>query len=196
MTDFVSQDTIKNQKQVEKYMNNLGYRKIGEGGRALVFAKKGKPYVVKVYQNDKCYEEFLKFARKNQNNPFYPRFYDKVYVLPGGRWKAIKMEKLSPASVNDLKNNLSLIACLAVENAKQNGDWESDTGLSDSLMLLGYFSTDLSELREIAADATELERKTAKQMISLINKLDCLNDLYISNFMMRGPQLVITDPVL
>jgi hypothetical protein len=187
---------IQNEQEVEWYMKDLGYKKIGKGGSSLVFTKSGKPYVVKVYQSDRCYEEFLKLARRHPNNPFYPRFYDKVYTLPGNKWKAIKLETLAVASVDDLKNNLPLIACLAIEERKQTNDWKDNTGLADTLQILGYFSDDFDDLLDIYYDATELEKQTAKQVIGLIHRKNCLNDLYISNFMKRGEQLVITDPVV
>lgn len=186
---------ILSEDEVERYMNDLDYKKVGEGGSALVFAKPGKPYVVKVYKLDRCYEEFLKLARRNSNNPFYPRFYDKVYTLPGKIWRAIKLELLLPASVDDLKNNITLLACLAIEERKQNNNWKGNTGLADTLQLLGYFSDDFDELLDIYYDATALEQQTARQVIKLIHRTGCLNDLYIDNFMKRGEQLVITDPV-
>lgn len=186
---------VHSKQEVEWYMKSMDYEKIGVGGSAMVFAKSNKPYVVKVYQNDRCYEGFLKLARKNSNNPYYPKFYNKTYTLPGKTWKAIKLEKLSPITIDDLEKNINFIAALAVEERRQRGGWFSNTGLADTLILLGYYSNDFDKLIRLYYEASYLEQTTAEQIISFIQKSGCDNDLYINNFMKRGKQLVVTDPV-
>lgn len=70
------------------YMNN----KLGSGTYAHVFDREKHNSVIKVFQNDPAYEDFLDYAKANQDNPHIPKIYAHKKLSDGTH--AVRIEKL------------------------------------------------------------------------------------------------------
>ena len=87
------------------FINYLTYKKkwhpIGVGANATVFDKSGKNYVLKLYRNDKCYDIFLDFVEKNQNNPHLVKIQRRIVSGDSGLVAIEKLQKIDYSSWRD-----------------------------------------------------------------------------------------------
>ena len=88
-------------RRVTTDLRDIGARKLGAGAFGTVFDKpvtKKSDVVYKVYSNDPAYDDFINYARKNQDNPHVPKIYGKVKIPADkeGRMHlhVVKMERL------------------------------------------------------------------------------------------------------
>lgn len=82
-----------------KYLQKLesrGYKKVGQGFFAVVFAKPDRDYVIKIYADeDEGYNCFLNMImERGKNNPHFPKIYSIKNL--GNGFRRVKMEKLQP----------------------------------------------------------------------------------------------------
>ena len=110
--------------QPEYIFSKYGWKILGIGRDSVVAQHPEKSYVLKIFEKDSAYAEFVLFCKKNPGNPHLPRFYtgadaaklpgpsnnitenrgeldpellDLVLQLPGDKI-AIRMEELTPCS--------------------------------------------------------------------------------------------------
>lgn len=169
--------------------------------------------VFKFWWRDSAYEDFIKLAMQNQDNPLYPKFKSKVKTLPsflkiggGGRAPAdikyVKMEKLQPYSTV----NIPVLNDVHVPESRNKVDvmWLGDhaTGNNPDSLIRDYlayldragmdgfyqknFSKVSPEFRNLAKTLVDISKLTEKG-----HELD----LGARNFALRGDQLVMLDPV-
>ena len=85
------------------YLRNKGWSVIGSGARGIVFDKPNKKYVLKLYRNDYCYNIFLDFIEKNQNNPYLVKIQRRIV---SGDTGLVSIEKLKPIAYSDWRDSL------------------------------------------------------------------------------------------
>ena len=175
--------------------------------KGTIFANNGKyskviignNYVYKIWVDDLAYEDWLRVCRKHEGNPWVPKligptrpmklffkhveFNERISEL-----KIQKMEKLEAipdlvksgyfAQILDeligddvFSNEEEFKHALKVKLTKQT--YDNDLILSKSL-----------ELYEVISDIKHM-----------LNTNEYINDMHLENFMMRGNQPVITDPL-
>jgi hypothetical protein len=91
---------LQNSTNISEFIENLeanNYKEymIGSGFFSGVFARPQDNYVIKIFQNDKGYNKFLKYILQNQNNPHIPKIKGKPITLLK-KYKIVRIEKLSP----------------------------------------------------------------------------------------------------
>lgn len=154
-----------------------GYKELGTGGFAGVYAKDGSPDCVKLYTTrDRGYSDFLSMVAKNPNLHF-PRITGRRRLL--GSYYAVRMERLTPAP-KEMHPQIEMI-----------DDYIISIKYSDYL--------DRERIEEVHAymDAHP-DLKEACDLIAQVLRNgggDYLCDLAPRNVMMRGDTLVITDPI-
>lgn len=102
---------------VTNKLENLGWRKLGQGLFGVTYQNPKYPYIIKVFSDDPGYKKWFDFVRKNQNNPHVPKIRGYKMILDD-RAMAIRIEKLKPISkekfrlVDDINNALSMPSLL------------------------------------------------------------------------------------
>ncbi len=84
-------------------MAKHGFTLIGAGINGAVFKHPNHTYVVKVYRQDREYDEWLQFARTHRNNPHVPRVKSTHRI--NSIFNAVRIEPLVPCPV-DRANDL------------------------------------------------------------------------------------------
>lgn len=95
-------------KQIINKLNQLGYKMLGSGVDATVWAK-DEGTVIKILMpsydykvSESAFLAFYEFCKKHKNSPYLPKFIDiggvhhSVFELNGQEYRQIAMEKLAP----------------------------------------------------------------------------------------------------
>lgn len=146
-----------------------GLEEIGNGCYATVYSAKKLDYVVKVgYKDSDPYWSYVKKVLKDKtNNPYFPKI-RKAFTVYDKYY--VVMERLKPIPYN----------------VRRMDSWDSST-------------ESLNNRAKLLAKRKLVSRKYGKgklkEAIDLINSLGYCSDVHYNNIMLRGKQLVITDPV-
>jgi hypothetical protein len=153
------------------FLNEHGFVKLGMGTFGLVFEKPGYPWVFKIFNDDRAYMDYIKYATAHQANPNVPKIKGNLIKIDKYTY-AIRIEKLTPfkpAPENDSEHDLHrllLILC----------DW-----------------------RSCYPDAKKFVEDKFPGIYSIIMDLsndgNWLLDLHEDNIMLRGNTPVLVDPV-
>jgi hypothetical protein len=148
----------------------------GQGQYGIVFTHPKLKYVLKIF-NDDAYYDFILLAKKHSDNKNFPKFYGSTIDIGNG-YQCIRMEKLSPLSFNiSYKESLGLEAIVT-----DNNELIKSIGQNTFIKVKQYWKNkDLSILKSLKL----LEPLTKKHSL----------DLHGGNFMHRGSDIVITDPL-
>lgn len=175
---------------LEEYLRNNGYEKLGYGIFSGVFAKPGEKFVLKVNRKSDCYLDFVGKLSRNMN-PHLPRV-GKIRVYNeednNKKWYIIPLEKLEEIT---LENHISRYDVLFV--------------LSRALMLDPKHMYLSSEVKPLLPASPEVIYNRLKDRFGKLNEAlkfvednfynVCEIDLHEGNIMLRGNTIVITDPV-
>lgn len=143
--------------------------------------------VVKVFtNNDQPYWRYVKWCVKHQHNPFVPQILDVVKVkCPRQSYGIVFLEKLKPIrKASQLVKLLALSLNASHREVEQlNKHFESQSmlrlySLIDRVVRKGKSNSDFAQVW------LQIERQGSSKF-----------DLHHGNAMLRGRQLVITDPV-
>lgn len=186
LPDFRKDLQGRGENSAEKKLTNWGYEKAASGTFADVYTKPGTNKVLKVFDDDRGYLQFIRFVKKNPSQ-HYPVFLSKlVKVSP---WiNAIRIEKLTPIGRNYRgvsKEDLSEI----IRRMSWYDNWDemiADTtkrqGTKEIIELLKYFQKTQPGLLDAVRSLFSNTKK----------KTDV--DLHDDNMMLRGDTIVISDP--
>lgn len=195
------------------YRNKLGdgpVKLLGDGAHAAAIMIGQNVY--KLWLQDSAYTDFVKYALQNQNNPFLPKFLSRIKQIPAffrrhadapDLINYIKMEKLLPVNKHytfhlniqgqdaNLFNSVTLLNTIsALENTFNSIEPSFPAFVERLSEELEY------ELTE--QDITDDLKLLVDTVIAIMNSNPNANhvpDLHLNNFMMRGDQLVILDPI-
>lgn len=177
------------------HLEKLGVHNAG-GWFGAVVIPPSKPYVYKCWFNDPGYETFINYVKSHQSNKMLPQLKGsgRVHKVPlffkrpdtvDGYLKVIRLERLRQTS------HLSEQAFSALEEAAQilaAGSWTEPEFISwyDEHIKpeLGHAQLDPAGFYQVMYDLNQL-----------IDPDDDQIDMHQNNFMLRGDQLVITDPL-
>jgi len=156
--------------RAEMFLQAKGFRSIGSGASADVYTHPNFAYVLKVFDQDSCYNNFCYMVSQNQANPHFPKFrgqpmriYDEIY--------AVRIERLS---------------------ALPETQWGTMIANYIESVIDGYKIEDSQIQRQYPKlkAACILVRRLIKVMGG-----ECEGDFKAENIMMRGNIPVIIDPV-
>lgn len=82
-------------KSLIKTLAKYGFTLVGAGVNGAVFQHPGYAYVLKVYREDKMFDEWLHFVRTHSRNPHVPQIKGQTIRL-NSVFSAVRMEPLSP----------------------------------------------------------------------------------------------------
>lgn len=163
-------------RDINRKLKKLGYvqdeQVLGQGVSGIVYKRAGDPYVIKVFQEDPAYKNYLEYVMQNQDNPHVPRIRGKL-IKPyrDVELYLIRMEPLNPLDVYSqqykLFNDFRDYAFHPTEEFKNN----------------------YPDLARILDDIKTLGKNWGKKIIF---------DLHDENVMVRPTDntLVVTDPVV
>lgn len=161
-------------------LHNAGWEEIGTGYHVTVYGKAGNDYVVKIFEGDRAYIDFLKLVKAHPNKHF-PKIRGRQFI--SGRLVGVRMEKLFPMPKINLGGTTisaqSLMDIYLIEK-----DFPLD----------GYQKTLKEMAQEYLRDKPELV--IALDLIHEHLLGEHVNDIHSENVMMRRDGTpVLTDPV-
>lgn len=176
----------------EKYLDNIlkeyieedidpeGLKKLGSGCGACVFEWKGK--AVKLCDGDDGSDIWLRWALRNQDNPFCPKIFYYKQKKKGSPYVCV-MEKLK--KVAEVGNPGSYQIRNYLERMDLNKDYRADLDAKAKALFDVWLKADRTE------DFAKVKRKLLRHRAHL--------DLHSANYMWRGVgkkrHVVITDPI-
>lgn len=154
-----------------------GFKEIGEGSFARVYSN-GKN-VLKVYERDECYKQFLNFVASHAGNPHFPKTIGPPKVLnPAKDIWMVKLEKLQPVP---------------------QALWGYLQSLRDALLAMykNPAVEDSEDFKKLVSQNPSLANTCINIYNDLISKnAICRVDMHPRNFMQRGDgTIVIADPI-
>jgi hypothetical protein len=165
----------KEKKNLTTHLAALGWELIGHGQFSLVYGNPKFEYVLKIFTQDTPGGiEWLEYVVANQNNPFLPRVYGKMWRISHTAY-AIRMERLMP-----FKSKTDPVFAKYIDPELQSRLWE-DIFVEENTEFLEANWPDLA---------------AAFETIIQLSSYNGDDDLNLSNIMKRGDSLVITDPVV
>ncbi len=171
-------------------LTNQGFSPLGSGSFATVWAHPKLDYVLKTFSaTDRAYMQWLKASLQLQGNPFVPQFISAkpVQVVPG--ILAVRMEKLEPAG--NARGVIHMISELIDECTIDAEDEPIVTPRAISNVIKKRYPN----LVPFAA-ANKGLIPAVSSIVEIIAHGAGVNDITNGeNVMMRGQQIVFTDPV-
>ncbi len=172
--------TPKWHNQLDDMLSKYGYVGLGQGAHGSVYENPNTKKVIKVFSRDSHYIEWIKFARAHQDNPWVPKFRSNLISLkklanPGWLHEtpadvyAVALEKLTPLSSDDPFPYQFIVF---VRNYK-TPTWDPPP----------------AKFRDLLEDSQFLE------VVDFLQANIKGFDIVRENIMLRGDQLVITDPL-
>jgi hypothetical protein len=162
-------------EQWEEIMKQYGFAHLGTGSFGSVYEKPGYPWVFKIFRNDFPYLNFIKYAKRNQNNPYMPKVKGGIIQINKDTF-AIRTQKLEPIDTATFQKLDTVISTfqdiIADERQDDLEDWEQN-------MMKKHYG--LYEF--VYAWWNGIFGSTASL------------DLHAANIRMRGTQPVLSDPV-
>lgn len=185
--------TAETLEQYLQFLTKQRIKRIGRGLSSAVFNHPTMPNVAvkMIVSKDPYYLRYVEFCKKNPGNPWLPKILggpetrildfekDGVSAAPVLKQKVIFvfLEKLKPATFNDIKASVTYFSTLA--------------SLNSGLRFFADFGPG-----DWSALAKQTKDKNVAALASFLVRFDYdYLDLHKGNFMMRGRQLVFLDPV-
>ncbi len=189
---------------VKEFMLNAGLREINYGVHAIAFMNKTGE-IVKVFEYDPCYQQFVLMVKKNESNPHFPN----IRKIASFRRRdlagafMVKMEPLTPLSVGEWRGNIGLHCYMFIEHTLFGVDVGATYDMPNAVKgdLGGdptRDSTAYNRAKIFASEWQDANPLFAKAInLSVFGKgRNCNLDLHGGNFMKRGDTWVITDPYI
>lgn len=167
-------------------LKKYGINSIGIGGFGEVFHKTGWDHVVKVFEKDNAYLEYVNFCIQNPNNPHYPKFIKKTMNMHQFHTRMGQSSKMMQIVKIELLQPLL-------------DEWYSDN-LQD---LYVQYKKQIRQLNDNQMDA-QLDKYNKPQLKSLLISIDRIIqhlpkyhlDIWFDNIMQREDgTIVLSDPV-
>jgi hypothetical protein len=177
-----------------KRLKKLGIKQLGSGNFADVFQHPTMPNVVVklLTEHDRGYEAYVKFAQKNKSNKYVPRILqvvdaDKAFDKKGeydmGDLRLIFMEKLEPIHYNKyIDFGEHVVDCAGIKAKKGE-----HINVEKALM-------DLATWKACAAQTKDKDLAAVAKFVVKTEGGPVQLDMHDGNMMMRGSQVIITDP--
>lgn len=185
----------------QSILAQYGWTVLGAGFEGAVAEHPQKKYVLKLFNADSKYIDFInKIVKPNHGNPHLPRMDRFVRSIPGAPYfRYVRMEKLNPIPndtvlVDDFLPEMIMSSIIC----KRFGKWFGISHVvNNKLRDFGTKYDDPKVWEIINKKPPSMSWiKTFLQIIKL-SKTDRIEiDMHSGNFMIRGDTLVITDPFI
>lgn len=188
--------------QIQDLLQSGGkFIKAGDGYFAIVF-KHDSNVAYKFWGYDPAYEKFVNFCNKHKDNPFFPKFKSPVKKMTAffkrpetfpDKLSYVKVELLTEFNENASRiGNMPTLSFIEFFT-----DYVQDLKNDDSLEQQVEWTMARPRFKSLEkTDAVKKQITELYEALGLILKeLGTINDLHIGNLMMRGTQVVITDPI-
>ena len=158
-------------EEFERKLIEHGFKSHGMGAYGIVFSQADYPWVFKIFSNDPGYLSFLRYAKRKQDNPYIPKIKGHWREIVPGTF-VVRLEKLTPIKRKDYADFIERVV----------------------------FLTSHADIVQNRKEMQEVERMfpgivhTLDDIIQLPGRHEF--DLHSGNFMLRGGQLVIADPLV
>lgn len=203
-------------KEIYNAFEKAGYKLLGYGVDATVWAKDDSPDVIKIIMPEdgegagpqaKTFYKFYQFCQDHPDLENLPKFTDlgkgkhiETIEIDGVEYMAIGMEKLKPIDGGSFEEALVWnLSDYATKKMSWDEVWEK---LNDPKAWMAY--SGILDPEEIVKDLWYLDEKEKLQyeilfkLMTLLYHTGNINktgwDLHTENAMMRGDTIVITDP--
>lgn len=176
-------------EQADAIAKKYGFTRYGKGEFAGVYGKPGYNFIIKLFAiEDHGFQEYLGFVRTHQSNPYVPKLKGKpVKVTP--TVAAVQMEKLTPVRIQGLVNRFEE---LVMDYDGIMSYWKDPNAPSDSWADYDYDSKTLEILKFFPNVRTDANlQEICQYLTNFYGDID----IHAGNLMMRGDQLVVTDPL-
>ena len=178
---------------VTNLMESKGFRKIGYGSYAAIYQGRRDNTVVKFFEPDNCYKQYVKLITKHQTNPHFPKIKKLVRFKkkPFSGLYALKMESLKALTDEEYRENLGF-HCYTVTKIQTH---PNSLNLSFSIAAHTH-KLSVPEIKDKALEWAKENLDFAKciDLIAKGMKTNCREDLHQGNIMKRGSTWVIIDP--
>jgi hypothetical protein len=201
-----AQTSIDHSEKLKRILTQHGWKSLGTGVEAAVAMHPEKAYVLKIFNSDSKYVDYVKFVQAHQSNPHVPRFSRYVRSIPGTQFSYVRMEKLQKVTENTLLTTYANYLFMMLVRGEQEkvymlGDDLAMT-LEDRLGDRGHDEYDIATgdaQEEIYAKLGGVPPDTWNQVLTDLaahsRQLGMESwDMHAGNFMRRGKTLVIADP--
>ena len=190
-------ENLMNTHNFKNLLNQRGKKTFGYGGWGIVLESKDPEFVIKIFNSDECYMNFLSLVAKNSNIHF-PRI-KQVYLIEHGPYKGlrfVKIEKLNKINLNLYKSDLGFHSYITTKITRHlysmNLSWDI------AIWNQNYPKGKEVQMVKKKADAWAKRNPEFAKAINLIaegTKVNCCDDLHPANIMQRDDGTwVIIDP--
>jgi len=97
---FAARNTPKWVKFLIMNMDKRGFKLVGKGIHGAVFKHPNYQWVIKVYRNDRAYEEWIDLSTSNPTNKFMPKVKGSPKRL-NDNFSYVRLETLNPPNVQE-----------------------------------------------------------------------------------------------
>jgi len=154
------------------YLAQYGFRYVGQGFYGIVFEKPGYPYIFKVFKEDPGYLSYVRFCKSHQDNVHIPKIKGNIIKINDDTY-AIRTEKLRP-----------------IEGRVGN----AITSMSNYMRKI-YRYERLSDFAKQDLEELSVEYPGIYELFKYFLENGYNLDMHSENLMMRGSDIVLTDPV-
>jgi hypothetical protein len=191
---------------LERILKHHGWHMLGTGAEAAVAEHPQKSYVLKIFNSDSRYTQFVEFVQSHSSNPHVPKFSRYVRQVPGTKFSYVRMEKLAQVTAKQLltkyANHVLDMIIMGHEHRIRMVVGQLRDEFMSILDTWGYGPDSLLD------PETQMEiyaHMGGSPPITWTHILDDLAefsqssgigtwDMHAANFMRRGETLVIVDP--
>lgn len=203
---FATMDHQEVLNYLKKTLGDTNFKPLGSGAHGTAVLVGNTVY--KFWMMDSAYTDFVKYAKKKPNNPFLPKFLSEIRRMPAFFFRDasapdwvyyVKVEPLTKLS-GDLSEQYIEMPFKDQSGRKSNIALDLETIINCVKQTNSYKEC----LQKIGMSfGVSLDENTAPALLrgflGVLWDLEALDshylDLHKENFMMRGDQLVILDPI-
>ena len=192
---------VKRNKNPTEILQQAGWKVLGTGLDGAVAQHPKKSYVLKLFVSNSAYVPFVHYVQTHQSNPHLPKFDRYVRKVPGTNLSYVRMEKLKhiPNEGFDLAKTHpgEILSLYSIAEAHKLVDELDYYWLIDELGLRALPKSQNLDQFYYEEGIEPPESSWVQAITDLINISQSQHvgwDLDLKNMMLRGTDLVITDP--
>ena len=197
---------INAQEKLKKILVQHGWKSLGVGAEGTVAMHPAKAYVLKIFNDESKYTNFVEFVQANQSNQHLPKFSRYVRKVPGTNYLYVRMEKLLRVTHSQLAAPylpyLLAMAAIGQHSGIQTLGDDLDMFVLDKMSDWGFDMPDLLDNSLSDSIYQHAGGYPPESWFEVVDKLakhsQDLNitgwDMHEGNFMRRDKTLVIADP--
>jgi hypothetical protein len=104
--------------EFEKVMNQYGFQHVGTGFFGTVYQHPEYPWLIKMFQDDEAYYQYVNYFMHHQDNPHVPRIKGRIIKINPTSF-AVRLEKLRSCTAEEYKQFQQIYSRLVSINKKR-----------------------------------------------------------------------------